>query len=100
MYKKQIPIKNVTTKFSLPCDDKKDVFIQFRLKSFEKYIWNLFCKKYNYNQSQLFRKWMIEFMKQKGAIKEIHISDFKIGNMDVEDIPLEIPSHKELHITI
>ena len=75
------------TQLSLQSHDKNS-HIQFRLESDLKYVWQMFCRKHRKNQSELFRTWMIEYMKMKGAIKIVEKTVFNPDLINsIEDMP-------------
>ena len=92
--------KVVNTHLSLQCNDKKDAFIQIRTEEYFKTLWKLFCKKYGYNSSALIRERMLKFMIKKGALKVIDKPLLDFENIDIEDMPAECPTKKELEINI
>ena len=92
--------KVVNTQMSLQCSDKKDAFIQIRSEEYFKTLWKLFCKKYGYNSSQLIREWMLKFMIKKGAVKVIDKPLLNFENINIEDMPAESPTKKELTISL
>jgi len=88
------------TQLSLQSHDKNQ-HIQFRIEDDLKYVWQLFCKKHRYNQSELFRKWMIAFMKKHGDIREIKESVFNPDLIDdIEDMPLEIKTVSKIEVLL
>ena len=88
------------TQLSLQCHDKNS-HIQFRIENDLKYVWNLFCKKHRYNQSELFRTWIIEFMKKKGDIREIKEAIFNPDLIkDIEDMPLDVKTISRIEVLL
>ena len=76
----------------------KNSQIQFRIEGDLKFIWNRFLIQNNLNQSELFRKWILAYMKKQGAIKIVNqcIETFD----DVDEMPVHPIQKKIIEILI
>ena len=88
------------TRLSLQSHDKNS-HIQFRLENDLKYVWKMFCKKHDINQSVLFRKWILKYMQKKGAIKIVEKAIFNPDLIkSIEEMPLQVKSETMIEVLL
>ena len=83
------------TELSLQRHNRNSV-IQFRLEDDLKFVWSAFCEKEGINQSELFRSWILEYLKKKNVVREIKIPLQKFKSIDDMTVDMKLKTKIEV----
>ena len=74
----------------------RNAVIQFRLEDDLKFVWSSYCEQEGINQSELFRLWILAYMKKKNVIREIKIPLQKFNSIEEMTVDMKFKTKIEV----